>query len=302
MTSAHLLPSLSSLRTFDAAARHLSFRAAADELAVTQSAVSHQIADLERRLGVALFVRTSRRVELTAAGAQYHPYVRDAFERIERGTALVTMAHTARELDVQVYVTVAVRWLIPRLHSFTTAHPDVKVRLNTSHIDWEFAEGESDVAVVCTDRTDRPGLHHTHLFDARLTAVCSPGLAHAGLGLRQPADLVNHSLLQLYTAVDECAAWLRAAGVPQVVGKGSVRFDSYLLAIEAAIDGQGVAIVPTFLVAADLRSGRLVAPFPIEVPQPRAWHLVCREEQRDQPPVQQFRDWLKAEIDADPTI
>jgi LysR family glycine cleavage system transcriptional activator len=302
MSSTHELPSLSSLRAFDAAARHLSFRAAADDLTVTQSAISHQIAELERRLGVALFVRTSRRVELTDAGRRYHPFIREAFDRIERGTAMVTMADTARELDVQVYVTVAVRWLITRLHSFTSAHPQVKVRLNTSHLDWEFAEGESDVAVVCTAHTDRPGLHHTHLFDARLTAVCSPALVHAGLGLRQPADLVNHALLQLYTAVDECTAWLAAAGVPDVRGSGTVRFDSYLLSIEAAIDGQGVAVVPTFLVAADLRSGRLVAPFQVEIPQPRSWYLVCRDEQRDQPPVQQFRDWLRAQIAADPAL
>jgi LysR family glycine cleavage system transcriptional activator len=212
------------------------------------------------------------------------------------------MSDGTRELDVQVYVTVAVRWLIPRLHSFTSAHPQVKVRLNTSHLDWEFAEGESDVAVVCTADIDRAGLHYTHLFDARLTAVCSPAMLHAGLGLRQPADLVNHALLHLYTAVDECKAWLSAAGVPDVRGSGTVRFDSYLLAIEAAIDGQGVAVVPTFLVASDLRTGRLVAPFPVEIPQPRAWYLVSRDEQRDQPPVQQFRDWLRAQIAADPAL
>lgn len=296
------LPPLASLRAFEAAARHLSFRAAAEELSVTQSAVSHQIAELERRLGVPLFVRTSRRVELTEAGALYQPYVREAFDRIAQGTSLVTLGAPARELDVQVYVTVAVRWLIPRLYSFTSAHPDVKVRLNTSHLDWEFAEGESDVAVVCTDRPDRPGTHATPLFDATLVAVCSPAIAHAGMGLRQPADLVNHSLLQLYTAVDEAQAWLRAAGVPQITGSGTVRFDSYLLAIEAAIDGQGVAIVPSFLVAADLRNGRLVAPLGVEIPQPRRWYLMCRSEQRDQPPMVQFRDWLRGQVAGDARV
>lgn len=296
------LPPLAALRAFDAAARHLSFRAAATELSVTQSAISHQIADLERRLGVPLFLRTSRRVELTEAGALYQPYVREAFERIAQGTALITLAAPARELDVQVYVTVAVRWLIPRLHSFTSAHPEVKVRLNTSHLDWEFAEGESDVAVVCTDRPDRPGLHATHLFDADLVAVCSRSLAHAGMGMRQPVDLVNHALLQLYTAVDECQVWLAAAGVPQVTGTGTVRFDSYLLAIEAAIDGQGVAIVPSFLVGADLRSGRLVDPFGVRTPQPRRWYMVCRAERHDQPPIAQFRDWLRAQVRDDPFI
>ncbi|MFM7687316.1 MAG: transcriptional regulator GcvA [Actinomycetota bacterium] len=296
------LPALASLRAFDAAARHLSFRAAADELSVTQSAVSHQIADLEQRLGVAVFRRQNRRVELSEAGALYHPYVREALQRLEQGTALVTLGTAGRELDVQVYVTVAVRWLIPRLYSFTSTHPDVKVRLNTSHLDWEFAADESDVAIVCTDQPERAGVHATHLFDASLVAVCSPALAYAGLGLRQPADLVNHSLLQLYTAVDECEDWLRAAGVPQVIGAGTVRFDSYLLAIEAAIDGQGVAIVPHFLVGAELRSNRLVTPFDITVPQHRRWYLMCRAEQADQAPVRQFRDWLREQLRADPFV
>ncbi len=133
-------------------------------------------------------------------------------------------------------------------------------------------------------------------------AVCSPATAHAGLGLRQPADLVNHSLLQLYTAVDEAREWLAAAGVPQLTGSGTVRFDSYLLAIEAAIDGQGVAIVPSFLVAADLRHGRLVAPLGNAIPQARRWYLVCRSERRDRPPVARFRDWLREQVAADPAL
>ncbi len=279
------LPPLASLRAFEAAARHLSFRAAADELSVTQSAISHQVAELERRLGVSLFHRRSRRVELTEAGATYQPYVREAFDRIAQGTALVTRSGST--LDVQVYVTVAVRWLIPRLHEFTTAHPDIRVRLNTSTFDWEFDETAGDVAIVCTDRPDRPGLHATHLFDAQLTAVCSPTLA--------PADLSRHALLQLYTAPEEADAWLRAAGLP-VAAAPSTRFDSYLLAIEAAIEGQGVAVVPTFLVANDLRSGRLVAPFDVTIPQPRRWYLVCRTGQQLLPHVRAFGDWLQGQI------
>jgi LysR family glycine cleavage system transcriptional activator len=297
------LPPLAALRAFESAARHLSFRAAAEELSVTQSAISHQVAELERRLGVRLFDRHSRRVALTAAGEQYQPYVREGFDRIAQGTALVrAVAAPGRELDVQVYVTVAVRWLIPRLHSFTTAHPEVRVRFNTSHLDWEFDETAGDVAIVCTSRPQRPGLHATHLFDAELTPVCSPQLLHAGLGLRQPADLVNHSLLQLFTAADEWSVWLRAAGLPDSIGQSALRFDSYLLALEAASDGQGVAIVPRFLAAADLRSGRLVAPFALKVPQPRQWYLVCRADRRQDPRVSAFREWLRAEVAADPDI
>ena len=297
------LPPLASLRAFESAARHLSFRAAADELSVTQSAISHQVAELERRLGAKLFERHNRRVALTPAGEQYHPYLREAFDRIAQGTALVRAAGApSRELDVQVYVTVAVRWLIPRLHSFTTAHPEVRVRFNTSHLDWEFDETAGDVAIVCTARPERPGLHATHLFDAQLTPVCSPSVLHGGIGMRQPADLVNHALLQLYTAADEWSVWLRAAGLPADVGQSGPRFDSYLLALEAAIDGQGVAIAPRFLAAADLRSGRLVAPFALQVPQPRRWYLVCRNDRRDDPRVTAFRNWLRTEIANDPDL
>ncbi len=279
------VPPLASLRAFEAAARHLSFRAAADELSVTQSAISHQIAELERRLGVPLFHRRSRRVELTEAGATYQPYVREAFDRIAQGTALVTRSDTT--LDVQVYVTVAVRWLIPRLHQFTTAHPDTRVRLNTSTFDWEFDETAGDVAIVCTERPDRPGLHATHLFDAQLTAVCSPAL--------QPVDLSRQAVLQLYTAPEEAEAWLQAAGL-SAVAPPSTRFDSYLLAIEAAIEGQGIAVVPTFLVEGDLRSGRLVAPFDVTIEQPRRWYLVCRAGQQQLPHVRAFGTWLQDQI------
>jgi LysR family glycine cleavage system transcriptional activator len=284
------LPPLSALRAFEAAARHLSFRAAAEELNVTQSAISHQVAELERRLGVPLFHRHSRRVELTDAGATYQPYVRDAFDRIAQGTALVTRG--ASTLDVQVYVTVAVRWLIPRLHRFNAAHPDTKVRLNTSTFDWEFDDAAGDVAIVCTDRPERPGLHATHLFDAQLVAVCSPTPASA-----DPASL---PLLQLYTAPEEADAWRRAAGLPDTAVTATTRFDSYLLAIEAAIEGQGIAVVPSFLVAADLRSGRLVAPFDVEIPQLRRWYLVCRAGQQQLPQVRAFADWLQTEVTTAP--
>jgi LysR family transcriptional regulator, glycine cleavage system transcriptional activator len=298
-----LTPSLSALRAFEAAARLGSFRGAADELAVTQSAVSHQVAELERRLGVALFVRRSRGVELTPAGERYHPYVAEAFARIEQGTALVARTPASpAELDLQVYVTVAVRWLIPRLHSFGAAHPDVLVRLSTSQRDWEFDERSGDVGIICTEHPDRPALHYVHLFDARLVVVGSPALARAGMGLRQPAELVNHSLLQLFTAPEEWDAWWAAAALPPDHMRGGARFDSYLLAIEAATEGQGVALVPEFLVASDLRSGRLVAPFAVTVPQPRRWYFVVRRDRRDRPAVQHFEAWLRAEVAHDATL
>lgn len=257
-------------------------------MSVTQSAVSHQIAELERRLGVALFVRSSRKVEPTESARTLAPFVREALERLEHGVALVTASSPSLDLDVQVYVTVAVRWLIPRLHSFTESHPDVRVRLNTSHLDWEFAADESDVAIVCTATAIPEGHHATHLFDASLVAVCAPAVAEQAASGVLP-------FVRLFTAPDECDAWLAAAGFADVP-RTTTSVDSYLLAIETAVDGQGVAVVPEFLVADDLRSARLVRATPVGIPQPRQWYLVCRSEKARLPAVVAFRDWLQAHL------
>jgi LysR family transcriptional regulator, glycine cleavage system transcriptional activator len=297
-----VLPPLAALRAFEAAARLGSFRAAAEELTVTQSAISHQIAGLERRLGAALFRRRARRVELSEAGAAYYPFLRDAFDRIAQGTGLVARQALAGELMVQVYVTVAVKWLIPRLHRFQAAEPEILVRMSTNQLDWEFDPATGDLGIICTAKPDRPNLHYAHLFDARLFPVCSPALAQAGTGLRQPAELVNHTLLQLYTAEDDWRAWLDAAGVPQLAGRAAPQFDSYLLALEAAIEGQGIALIPHFMVGADLKAGRLLKPFTVEVRQPGRWYLVCRRERRGDARILRFLNWLEAEIAGDPVM
>lgn len=296
------LPPLSALRAFEAAARHMSFRSAAEELGLTQSAISHQMAGLEEHFGLRLFDRAGRRVALSEAGRILFPFLRDGFDRMNQGVDLLRRARMSEDLRVQVYVTVAVRWLIPRLHRFQSANPNVVVRVNTSVLDWEFDPEIADLGMICTAAPDRPGLHYDHLFDAQLFPVCTPGIAQAGLGLRQPVDLVNHALLQVYTTANDWQLWLAAAGVPNLKGRAAAQFDSYLLAIEAALDGQGVALAPHFMVAEDLKLGRLVRPFPIEVRQPARWYLVCPDTRAVDRPVAAFRDWLKAEIAADPAI
>lgn len=296
------LPSLTALRAFEAAARHSSFRRAAEELSITQSAISHQISALEETVKVPLFRRVARGIELTEAGSQFYPYLRDAFDRIDQGTTLISRSGTGGDLTVQVYVTVAVRWLIPRLHDFQAKHPDVLVRFHTRDFHWEFDPNLADLGMICTANPNQTDLAYTHLFDARLTPVCSPGVAQAGMGLRQPADLVNHALLQVYTTLEDWNVWLDAAGVPQLKGRSGAKFDSYLLAIEAAIEGQGIALAPHFLVQADLKTGRLVQPFPIAVRQPARWYLVCRKERAEEPRIQRFRDWMIDLVAADPAI
>ncbi len=296
------LPPLSALRAFEAAARHMSFRAAAEELGLTQSAISHQVAALEAHFATRLFDRAGRRVALSEAGRVFFPFVRDGFDRVTQGADLLRRARRSEDLRVQVYVTVAVRWLIPRLHRFQAANPNVVVRVNTSHFDWEFDPQIADLGLICTAAPDRPGLHYDHLFDALLFPVCTPGVLHSGLGLRQPVDLVNHALLQVYTTANDWHLWLQAAGVPDLKGRVAAQFDSYLLAIEAALDGQGVALAPHFMVAEDLKLGRLVRPFPVEVRQPARWYLVYPTDRLEDRPVQAFRAWLKDEIGKDPAM
>jgi LysR family glycine cleavage system transcriptional activator len=296
------LPSLTALRSFEAAARHKSFRRAAEELGITQSAVSHQIAALEDALKVTLFRRVSRGIELSEAGAQFYPYLHDGFDRIAQGAALVSRAELGGDLTVQVYVTVAVRWLIPRLHLFQARHPGILVRFHTRDFHWEFDPAFADCGIVFTTKPSNPDFHYTHLFDAWLTPICAPGIAQAGMGIRQPADLVNHALLEVYTAAEDWHAWLDAAGVPQLKGRSAAKFDSYLLAIEAALDGQGVALVPHFLAAADIKTGRLVQPFALDVLQPARWYLTCLKERAEEPRIRRFREWLVELVAEDPAI
>jgi LysR family transcriptional regulator, glycine cleavage system transcriptional activator len=296
------LAPLSALRAFEAAARHLSFRVAAEELGLTQSAISHQVAALEQHFGARLFDRAGRRIALTEPGRMLFPLVRDGFDRLTQGADLLRRARMTDDLRVQVYVTVAVRWLIPRLHRFQAANPNVVVRINTSHFDWEFDPDIADLGLICTQSPDRPGLHYDLLFEALLFPVCTPSVAQSGLGLRQPVDLVNHALLQVYTTANDWQLWLDAAGVPDLKGRAAPQFDSYLLAIEAALDGQGVALAPHFMVAEDLKLGRLVRPFPTEVRQPARWYLVCPAERRAERTIEAFRVWLKNEIAGDPTM
>jgi LysR family glycine cleavage system transcriptional activator len=289
------LPPLTALRAFEAAARHESFRLAADELNITQSAVSHQIAHLEKWLGKDLFRRTGRKVELTDPGRLYFPYLREAFEKIEAGTQLISRP-AQQELTVQLYVTVASRWMMGRLHALQQACPDLLVRFNASQMDWEFDPRHADVGIISTTEPNRSGFSYTPLFEARLIAVCSPKRLDPDGSIIEPADVMRHTLLQVYTAKHDWDVWLGAAGIAGVNEAATIRFDSYLLAIEAAIDGQGIAIVPDFLAWPDLASGRLVQPISAAVPQPARWYLVSRSDRTDEPAIARFRFWLLGEV------
>jgi len=295
------LPPLNALRAFETAARHLSFRRAADELNVTHSAVSHQIKALEEALDVRLFERKTRSVRLTEAGEVFSPIISDAFARIGRGVQLVRSVDEPNVLTIQVYVTMALRWLIPRFGKFRRDNRDIPVRLNTSYLDWAFDRGNVDVGIViAADR--QPGIHYHPLFETRVFPVCSPSLLDDGSTLKNPEDLLRYPLLHIFPAPDDWGRWFEAAGILARVPPPAATYDSFILSLEAAMGGQGIALANTMFVREDLKSGRLIKPFDIAIPQHGPWCLACVEGMETDPRIVRFREWLVRELEADAEV
>ena len=277
------------------------FRDAATELNVTRSAISHQIRTLEQTIGVDLFERGTRPAQLSDAGRIYYPSVRDAFDTLERSTRALTPARSTDELVIQVYVTVALKWLIPRLYDFEQRHPELRVRLSTSYVDWDFDREHADVGIILA-RRKAPGLHYKSLFRSILTPVCSPSLLNGSQPLVRPEDLKNHTILHVYTAEEDWRSWLDAAGVHDLAPSDRIAFDSYILSQQAAEDGQGVAMTLGPFARDELRSGRLVEPFDMKLPHQHHWELVCAEEDRGEPKIRQLEAWLSEQVRLDPEI
>jgi len=299
------LPPLTALRAFEAAARLGSFRAAAEELAVTHSAISHQVKELETHFGAPLFRRQGRSVVLTDIGQIYAPALTQAFDRMAQATDMVRRAAGPPTLRVQVYVTVAIRWLIPRLQRLYAAHPGFTVHLYTSFREWEFHLDRADVGIIYVRGPVRSDLAYDLLFRCAVQPVCTPALAAGPPPLVRPEDLAGIPLLAVDGRGDDWPIWLNAAGVGSRIERPTARFDSYLLAYEAALDGQGVVMSGGPLTEADLAAGRLVAPFDLTVQQPGSWYLVYPPNRLHERAIARFRDWLRAEVAggsaADPT-
>lgn len=283
---------LNALRAFEAAARNKSFKKAADELFVSHSAISHQVRRLEEYLSVDLFHRVARGVELTRAGRTYYPSLRDAFRLIDEGTDLVLAPRGEGPLTLQVYSTFAIRWLIPRLPAFNRAHPDVIIRLHTAQSDVNFEHEDVDLCVLI-GVADAPGVHYDFLFNAELFPVCGPALKREKPALEHPADLANHTLIQVYPSRRDWYHWLERFGVDGVDPEQGLQVDSYDLAFSTAAQGLGVALGMRPFVDRELGSGSLVEVFPEHrVTAPGAWYLACREGLAEDSRVRVFRDWL----------
>ncbi len=296
---ARRLPPLNALRAFESAARHLSFTRAAEELNVTQAAISHQVKGLEERLGIALFRRLNRALLLTDAGQAYLPAVHDAFDRIAEATARLTAHDRAGVLTVSVLPSFAAKWLVPRLGGFRHAHPDIDVHIAPSDRLTDFAREDVDLAIRY-GKGEWPGLRADRMLTEEIFPVCSPRLLEGPHRLRTPADLRHHTLLHDDMRID-WRLWLLAAGVDGIDASRGPSFTDSSMVIQAAVEGQGVALGRSALAADDLAAGRLVKPFDISLPAAVAYYVVCPEATAGRPKIVAFREWVIAEAGGGPT-
>ncbi len=293
------LPSLDFLRGFEAAGRRLSFTLAAEELFVTQSALSRQVKALEDALGVPLFERKHRALALTKAGADFHRLVTDKLHEIAAAAEAIQAPRDEHGLTVSTTVGFASLWLIPRLPDFRAAVPDAVVYVSADDRMVDLTRGDVDVAIrYLADASAYDGA--VHLFGERMLPVASPTLVERGPPLRKPADLARHVLLHFDDPEGRVPwinwqAWLAANGAAGLKPAGAMRFSLYDQVIRAAVDGQGVALGRVPLISGFLDHHQLVAPFGKRYDAPRGYYAIAAPHAGDRPEVRAFIDWLRKE-------
>jgi LysR family glycine cleavage system transcriptional activator len=291
------LPPLAAVRAFEAAARHGSFTRAAAELGMTQAAVSYQVKLLEDRLGAPLFLRLPKRVALSEAGKRLAAPVSEAFQRLE--AAFAAMRETNEGvLSVTAIMSFANNWLVPRLGTFQLAHPNIAVRLDTSQHVVDFSREEVDVGIR-SGRGSWPGLKAHLLMPTEFTPLCSPALLARAGTLDAPADLLQLPLLDWRD--DWWRQWFVLAGIadPKPAPHPTIQLESQVLLGQAAMAGQGVAILTPAYFAADIAAGRLVQPFDLVGRSESSFWLVYPQERQSSPKIRAFRDWILKEVGRD---
>jgi LysR family transcriptional regulator, glycine cleavage system transcriptional activator len=286
------LPPLNALKAFEAAARSESFTRAAEELCVTPGAVSQQVKALEGTLGIRLFNRERQRLVITEPGREYLAVVRDALDRIAVGTSRLVQRQSSGVLTVSTSPDFAAKWLVHRLGRFAESHPEIGLRISAAAHHIDFAREDVDLAIRHGDG-GWSGLDVVRLCSERLFPVCSPRLASGHNRVTKASDLLKFPLLHL----DDWKTWMRwfdAAGVTDPVPHGPVLNRASML-IDAAVDGQGVALARTALAAWDLVHGRLVKPIDVSLRMPNTYWIVCPKVTSSLPKIATFRDWLLAE-------
>ncbi|BDA87156.1 LysR family transcriptional regulator (plasmid) [Aureimonas sp. SA4125] len=287
-----LLPSTGALAAFDAVARTGSFTAAAEMLSLTQSAVSRQVALLEAQLGTSLFERTSRSVDLTEAGRVYAAAIEPALGEIRRVTLQLMTKRNAETLDLAILPTFGTRWLMPRIPRFVAAHPGITLNFATRIGHFDFAHERLDAAIHI-GRPVWPGAECRFLMGETVAPVCSPDfLAHHKI--TGPSDLVALPRFHIASRPGAWGDWFAASGLRQTGGEG-MRFEQFALVAQAAMAGLGVALMPLFLIEAELSEGHLVIAYPDVVDSPSAYYLVAPSFERGGTALAAFSDWILGE-------
>ena len=293
------VPGTRALRTLLAAAKHLNFTRAADELALTPAAVSFQIKEIEDQLGMLLFARTSRTIRLTEAGTLFCDGAADALDLLNRA---VSKAQKAARGTAQLKVTAdpqfATKWLMRRIERFRKLHPEIDLRFDIAYEVRDFDVDDIDVAIRFGSGK-YPGLAANRLFDNFIIPVCSPRLLQSGKPLKEPRDLLNHTLAHIEWSRQGVTwpnwrMWMAAAGVDDFDGSNTIVFEASSNAVDAAMAGDAVALADFAMVANDLSEGRLVQPFELSIKAAPdyAYHLVYPEQNADDRRIVVFRDWM----------
>src|SRR6516165_10533144 len=294
-------PPLSALRAFEAAARHVSFTKAAEELSVTPAAVSHQIHALEQDLGVRLFHRRNRSVALTASARVLLPGLSEGFAQLRASVRRLRAHNDSGTLTVTASPSFAAKWLVLRLHRFQEQCPEVDVRISATDNVVDLTQGDFDIAVRY-GTGNYPGLEVELLLKNEVFPACSPQLLAKSPALSTPDDLPVHNLIhdqaiERDPLVPTWPMWLKAAGVKNIPAATGLSFNNMHLALDAAIAGHGVVLAQSTIAAADLAAGRLVRLFSLALPDPFAYYIVTAPGALERPKVRAFRDWLRSEAD-----
>lgn len=286
------LPSITAMQCFEAVARHLSFTRAADELALTQSAVSKQVAQLEDLLQHSLFRRVRRRLQLTPAGALYLAEVDKILNQLEMSARyLRSYGGETEVLRVATPPTFGERWLVPRLKGWRLRHPNIHLDVSSALEPVDFRDPRHDVALFY-GHGSWPGAECELLLHEHMVAVCAPDLLPAA-GIAGPEQLVDFVLLQNTTRPESWHDWYASQGREEVHSHHGPRFDTFTLCARAAQEGCGVALLPEFLVAEELASGRLVLAWPHRLASPHAYWLAYPEQMAEVPKVRSFIEWIR---------
>jgi LysR family glycine cleavage system transcriptional activator len=287
---ANRLPPLNALKAFEASARQLSFTRAAEELFVTQAAISHQIKSLEEFLGIKLFMRKNRALLLTEEGQSYYLDIKDIFTSINDATERLLARGAKGAITVSLQPSFAIQWLVPRLNAFNLLHPDIDVRIKAVDQPESSLTEDVDVAIYY-GRGHWADIHAEKLQKEYLVPVCSPLLLQGKKPLENINDLLNHTLLH-DTSRRDWKRWFKQVGVKATnVNHGPI-FSHSAMVVQAAVHGQGVALAHSFLAKPDIDSGRLVRLFDEVLVSKSAYYIVCRERQVDLGKIAAFREWV----------